>query len=229
MDYATNRKFFDLKHNKKVKILMYIGTPFVVLGAAMLAVSSIPGLGLRFLMMLCWYPLIVGVPVLAVAFSFRVKESDMLDLVEVRKKEFFKDFEEKMDFPTDFSSNSILLSGCDDTQEAGDLPPRKLKSGVYLYPVVTLTAMYIKKDRVCTMTRRFSLIEEMQTDESSEILLSALDGASVVSEGSNDSKKFSFQVKNGDEVVFSAPLFADDYTEEQFAENILHTKERRGR
>lgn len=229
MDYATNRKFFDLKHNKKVKILMYIGTPFVALGAAMLAISSVPGLGLRFLMMLCWYPLIVGVPLLAVAFSLRVKESDMLDLVETRKKEFFKDFEEKMDFPTDFSSNSILLSGCDDTQDTGDLPPRKLKSGVYLYPVVTLTALYIKKDRLCTMIRRFSLIEDMQAEENSEILFSELDQAAVVTEGDADSKKFAFRVMNGEEIVFSAPLFADDYTEEQFAENILHTKERRGR
>lgn len=229
MDYATNRKFFDLKHNKKVKILMCIGTPFVALGAAMLVISSIPGLGLRFLMWLCWYPLIVGVPILAVAFSLRVKESDMLDLVEKQKKEFFEEFEEKMDFPTDFSANSILLSGCDDTQEVGNLPPHKLKSGVYLYPVVTLTALYIKKDRLCAMTRRFSLIEEMQADESGEIRLSELDGAEVVSEGNNDSKKFSFRVMNGAEVLLSAPLFADDYNKDQFAENILHTKQRRSR
>lgn len=224
MDYSTNQKFFDAKHNKKVKILKNIGMPFTVVGAAMLAISSIPGLGLQFLMWFCWYPLIIGVPVLAVAFSLRVKESDMLDLVDNHKREFKQDAEEKLDYPGDLSTASMLLVGC---EKDPDSVCKKLKSGVMFYPKVTMTHLYIKKDRVTAQIRRFSLCEEFVENKTVEIGFSEFTEAKVVDISEGEHKACAFRLLCGEEVVFSAPVFADDYTLDQFAENILHAKTRR--
>lgn len=224
MDYSTNQKFFDAKHNKKVRILKNIGIPFTVLGGAMLAISSIPGLGLQYLMFFCWYPLIVGVPVLAVAFSLRVKESDMLDLVDTHKQEFKRDAEEKLDYPNDLSTASILLTGC---AKDPDSVSKKLKSGATLYPKVTMTHLYIKKDRVTAQTRTFSLCEEFTENKMVEIGFSEFTDVKVVDLTEGEHKAYAFCLMNGDETVYSAPLFADDYTVDQFVESILHTKSRR--
>lgn len=224
MDYSTNQKFFDAKHNKKVKILKNIGMPFTVAGAVMLAISSIPGLGLQYLMFFCWYPLIVGVPVLAVAFSLRVKESDMLDLVDNHKREFKLDAEEKLDYPGDLSTASILLTGC---EKDPDSVSKKLKSGATLSPKVTMTHLYIKKDRVTAQIRTFSLCEESIENKTVEVAFGEFTDAKVADISEGDYKGCAFCLQNGDETVFSAPVFADDYTVDQFAENILHAKSRR--
>ena len=224
MDYSTNQKFFDAKHNKKVRILKNIGMPLTVVGGVMMAISSIPGLGLFALMYFCWFPLIAGVPVLAVAFSLRVKESDILDLVDTHKQEFKRDAEEKLDYPNDLSTASILLTGC---EKDPDSVSKKLKSGATLYPKVTMTHLYIKKDRVTVQTRIFSLCEELVENKTVEIGFSEFTNVQVQDLSEGDHKAYAFALQNGNETVFSAPIFADDYTVDQFAENILHTKSRR--
>ena len=224
MDYSTNQKFFDAKHNKKVKILKRIGMPLTVVGGIMMAVSSIPGLGLMALMYFCWFPLIAGVPVLAVAFSLRVKESDMLDLVDDHKREFKQDAEEKLDYPNDLSTASILLTGCNrDTESVS----KKLKSGVTLYPKVTMTHLYIKKDRVTAQIREFSLCEEFASNKLVEIPFSEITATKVVDVSEGEFKGYQFRLLDGEKVVFSTPAFADDYTLDQFAETVLHAKSRR--
>lgn len=225
MDFATNQKFFDPKHNKKVKLLMCIGTPLTLIGAFMLAAGSLRGLGLWFFMRICWFPLIAGVPLLAVAFSLRVKESDMLDIIDDRKREFREYCEEKLDYPGDLAANAILLSGCEEAPDA-ESPSRKLKSGVILTPVVTLSYLYIRRDRLTVFTRRFSLCEEMEETKTADVALDDIDQAGVVTL-SESPKAFAFRLTKDGETVYSAPLFADDYTEEQFGESILHAKTRR--
>ena len=224
MDYSTNQKFFDEKHNKKVKILKRIGMPITVVGAVLMAISSVPGLGLYFLMYFCWFPLIIGVPILAVSYSLRVKESDMLGLVDDHKREFKRDAEEKLDYPNDLSTASIVLVGC---EKDPDSVSKKLKSGSTLYPKVKMTHLYIKKDRVTVQTRVFSLCEEFVENKTVDIHFSEITAAKVVDKSEGDYKSFDFCLFDGDQVVFRAPVFADDYSLDQFAENILHTKSRR--
>jgi hypothetical protein len=224
MDYTTNQKFFDAKHNKKVKILKRIGMPITVIGGILMAISSIPGLGLYVLMYFCWFPLIIGVPILAVSYSLRVKESDMLDLIENQKREFKLDAEEKLDYPNDLSSASILLVGCEKDPESLS---KKLKLGVTLYPRVTLTHLYIKKDRVTAQTRTFSLCDDGVENKMVEVAFSEFDAVKVVDVSEGDHKGCAFRLLCGEDVVFSAPVFADDYTLDQFADSVLHAKSRR--
>lgn len=227
MDYATNRKFFDLKHRKKVKILQNIGMPITFVGALLLAVSSIGGFGLFFLMFPAWILLIVGVPIAVVSASLRVKEADIMDTVETRRKEFKQDCEEILDYPGDYSTNALMLAGCEANKQTDTgLPTRKLKSGAILAPLVTFTHLYIKRDRVMVFTRRFSLVEEFQEDEKQEFLFSEFDNVSVATADNGDCKGMAFCLTRQAETVFTAPIFMEDYAIDSFAESILHTKER---
>ncbi len=231
LDFETNQKFFDKKHRKKVRLLRNIGTPLSLIGAIMLAVSSIRPLGLMFLMRLCWIPLIIGVPILAVAMSLRVKETDILDIIDDQKREFKKDCEEKLDYPGDLMANSMQVAGSVTAVPAEGIPGgRRLKSDVFLTPLITLSYLYIRRDRVVVFTRRFSLCEDFVEDKMQEILLSDLDGAGVVqvSEVPN-TKAYAFRITNGEEALVTLPVFTDDYTEQEFAEKILHTKARNKR
>lgn len=228
MDFSTNKKFFDPKHNKKVKFLMTIGTPLTILGAALLAFASIPGLRLWILMRICWFPLVIGVPLLAIAFSLRVKETDMMDLIDGQKRDFKEYCEDKLNYPGDLLANTILLAGCT-AEDADDavLPARKLKSGVLLTPTVTLSYLYIRRDRLTVFTRRISLCEEAVEDRLTELPFAEFDGAGVQTLSETPAKTYAFCLTQGGETVLSVPVFADDYTEDQFAENILHTKSRK--
>lgn len=230
MDYETNRKFFELKHRKKVRMMKNVGMPITIIGAILLAVSSIGGFGLRFLMFPAWGILIVGVPILAIATSLRVKEADILDIVETHRKEFKQDCEEKLDYPGDLSANALLLTGCEaEKQRETGLPSKKLKSGAILAPLVTFTHLYIKRDRVVVFTRRFSIVEEYQEDEKLEVLFSEFDNADVVAAENGDCKGCALRLTNKGEVVLSAPVLLEDYNIDSFAQNILHAKERSSR
>ncbi len=227
MDFETNRKFFDLKHRQKVRTLKRIGAPIALVGALMIAIGS---LGMFPLMMAGWPVVIVGVPIWAIASSWRVKEADILDIVERAKKQFKQDSEEKLDYPGDLAANALLITGCDAAcQKDYGLPTKKLKSGAILAPVVTFTHLYVKRDRVIIFTRHFSIVEEYVEDVKKEILFSEFDKAAVVAADNGDCKGYSFRMTNKDEVVFEAPAFLEDYTVDSYAQNLLHLKERASR
>lgn len=230
MDFETNRKFFDLKHRKKVRIMKRIGAPIALVGAVLLGISSIGGFDLIFLMIPAWILLIIGVPILAIASSWRVKEADILDIVERERKQFKQDSEEKLGFPGDLAANALLLTGCDATvQKDNGLPAKKLKSGAILAPVVTFTHLYIKRDRVIVFTRHFAITEEYTEETKTELRFSEFDKTEVVPADNGDCKGYSFRFLNKGEVIFAAPVQLDDYTIDSYAENIIHTKERVGR
>ena len=155
MDFETNAKFFDPKHRNKVKLLTRIGAPITAVGILLVAGGSLITMALMFA---GWPLLIVGVPILAVASSWRVKEEVILDIIDLKKKEFKQYCEEKLDYPGDLAANAILLTGCDSAcQKDNGLPAKKMKSGAILAPVVTFNYLYIKRDRVMTFTRHFAI------------------------------------------------------------------------
>ena len=227
MDFQTNRKFFDLKHRKKVRMMNRIGLPITAVGALMVAAGSL----IDFMIMLAGWPvLIVGVPILAVASSWKVREADMLDIVERERKQFKQDSEDKLNFPGDLAANALMLVGCEASRQDGHgLPAKKLKSGAIMAPVMTLTHLYVKRDRVVIYNRHFSIVEEYKADETTEILFSEFTKVEVVPADNGDCKGYSFRFVNKNDVVYSAPLQLDDYTIDSFAENIVHTKERANR
>ena len=227
MDFETNRKFFDLKHRKKVRIMKRIGAPITIIGALLVAGGSLIDFMLK---MAGWPVLIVGVPILAIASSWRVKEADILDIVERERKQFKQDSEEKLGFPGDLAANALLLTGCDTAvQKDNGLPAKKLKSGAILAPVVTFTHLYIKRDRVIVFTRHFAITEEYTEETKTELRFSEFDKTEVVPADNGDCKGYSFRFLNKGEVIFAAPVQLDDYTIDSYAENIIHTKERVGR
>lgn len=227
MDFETNVKFFDLKHRKKVKTLKRIGLPIAFAGGLSAIIGSF---GMFPLMMAGMALLVVGAPIAAVASSWHVKETDILDIVELQKKEFKQDCEEKLDYPGDLASNAILLTGCDAAcQKDNGLPAKKLKSGATLAPVVTFTYLYIKRDRVQVFTRHFAITEEYVEEKKQEILFSEFTKTAVVAADNGDCKGYSLCISNQNETVFAAPVLMEDYTIDAFAQNILHTKERVGR
>lgn len=228
MDFETNRKFFDLKHRAKVRTLNRIGAPISILGVLMVGLGSITMI----------YPLmlggvavlVVGVPILAVASSWKVKEVDILDIVERERKQFKQDAEEKLNFPGDLAANGLMLVGNEASRQGGHgLPAKKLKSGAILAPVTTCTYLYVKRDRVAVFTHHFSVVEDYKEDAKVELLFSEFNKCDVVPADNGDCKGYSFRFLNGNEVVYSAPLQLDDYTIDSFAQNIVHTKERVGR
>ncbi|MGM9646629.1 MAG: hypothetical protein ACI3YH_00660 [Eubacteriales bacterium] len=229
MDFETNRKFYNQKHRRKVKILRTVGLPLVVIGGVMLVLGSLHGLGLWILSRFCWIPLVIGGPLWAIALSMKVKESDMLDQIDSCKRDFKEFCEEKLDYPTDLSANAILLTGSEsgEDEQSKLLPPRKLKAGGLLYPTVTFTYLYIRRDRLTVYTRRISLCEELCQDKAADYDFADFDGACVRALDESTVKTYAFCLTSGGEVVFTAPVFGDDYTEESFAETILHAKERR--
>lgn len=229
MDYGTNLKFFDGKHRKKVKLLKAIGLPLMLVGLLMLVLSSFRGMGLWFLGSFCWIPLIVGVPMWAVSLSMKVKESDMMDLVEKAKRDFKDYAEDKLNYPSDLHQNSLILIGsCQDPDgRENERQPRTLKSGGLLYPIVTYAYIYIRRDRVTVLTRRLSLCEEWSEDKAADYDFADFDGAGVQPVANDLGKAYAFCLKQGDEVIFTTPVFIDDYTKEAFAADILHAKERR--
>ncbi|MBQ7827373.1 MAG: hypothetical protein IJ386_03825, partial [Clostridia bacterium] len=170
-----------------------------------------------------------GGPLWAVSLSMKVKESDMLEQIDNCKRDFKEYAEDKLDYPSDLSANSLILVG----SEAGtdgqskSLPPRKLKAGGFLHPVVTFSYLYIRRDRLTVLTRRISLCEDWSEDKTVEYDYADFDGAGVEAVAGEPEKAYAFCLKRGDERIFSTPVFVDDYTEESFAEDILHAKERR--
>ena len=233
MDFATNLKFFDPKHRSKVHILNRIGLPLMLVGAVLLIFSSFGGYGMWYLTMLAWGMLIIGGPLWAISLSLRVKESDMLDLVENAKRDFKEYCDDKLDYPGDLRQNSILLVGSRPASDApmGDLHPRRLKSGGLLYPTVTMAFLYIRRDRVTVLTRRISLVEEWIEDKAADFDLSVLDAAGVQMSETlyKDApvRTYAFHLMGDGESLYDAPVFTDDYAKEEFAQNILHAKSRR--
>ena len=233
MDFATNLKFFDPKHRKKVHLLNRIGLPLMLIGGVLLIFSSFGGYGMWYLTTLSWGMIIVGGPLWAVSLSLRVKEAEMLDLVEDAKRDFKEYCDDKLDFPADLRQNSILLVGCRPAEDApgAELHPRRLKSGGLLYPTVTLSLLYIRRDRVTVLTRRVSLVEEWVEDKAKDFDFSELDGAGVQT-GETLYKNvtvrtYAFHLTCGGQSLYDTPVFTDDYAKEEFANNILHAKSRR--
>ena len=233
MDFATNLKFFDPKHRKKVHLLNNIGLPLLLAGAVLLIFSSFGGYGMWYLTTASWGMIIVGGPLWAVSLSLKVKETDMIGLVEDAKRDFKEYCDDKLDYPNDLRQNSIILVGSRACSDApmGDLHPRRLKSGGLLYPTITLSFLYIRRDRVTVLTRRLSLVEEWVEDKTKEFDLSDLDGAGVqVGEThykNNPVRTYAFHLMGSGESLYDAPVFTDDYAKEEFAQNILHAKSRR--
>ena len=225
MDIETNRKFFDLKHRKKVRTLYRIGAPISIIGVLMVGIGSMAFI----------YPLmlggvavlVVGVPVLAVASSWKVKEADILTIMDRERKQFKENSEDKLNFPGDLAANALMMVGCEASRQGGhDLPAKKLKSGAVVAPVMTCTYLYIKRDRVVVFSHHYSIVEDYKADETTEIRFSEFTKVEVVPADNGDCKGYSFRFLNGNDVVFSAPLQLDDYTIDSFAQTIMHTKER---
>ncbi len=233
MDFATNQKFFDVKHRKKVHLLNYVGLPLMLAGGVLLVFSSFGGYGLWYFTMVAWSMIIIGGPLWAISLSLRVKEADMVDLVDRAKRDFKEYCEEKLDYPGDLSQKSIILVGSRIEADApmSELHPRRLKSGGLLYPTVTFSYLYIRRDRVTVLTRRISLVEEWVEDKTAEFDLSVIASAGVqhgqVQYKGNPVKTHAFHLMGDEGSLMDTPVFIDDYTQESFANDILHAKTRR--
>ena len=228
MDYKQNKHFFDKEYNKKTNIVFVPASIVFGIGLVLVVLGMVAGYG-----MMSWIGHIAGWPMMIVSIIFifislsrKVKESDMLAITDEFTKSTRDACLEKLDYPADFSKNSVTLFGCVINDENADSAV-KLKSGNYLDTEVTATVIYVKKSSVYCFKKTMSLVEDKTGGSDVEIPFTAFDSAKVESEKLKGGVTVHYiRLYNGGEKVYEAPLTDNDYYKEEFCANVMHVRER---
>ncbi len=224
MDYSTNQRFFNPDNARMIKRLVIFSIPLFVIAAVLLWYW---GFGLLILRILGYVLAVGGIALLAIAFGKRVKEGEVTAYVEQGKKEVSTLCGDALGYPSDLASGSLFLTGAvtADQLPAGAFPGKKLKSGSILTPEVAYSFLYIRKNGVYTFSRIQSLVEEKTVDKNCEFTFEDFDSA-VIEPVTAGEKASLLKLKKGKEVVWQAPTFLNDYSQDEFVANLLHTRER---
>ena len=227
MDYNNNARFFDKEFNRKNGTAIAIGSAASGIGGVLVALSLFGrGFTNYIFHSLGWPFLIFGVVVLCIAFSKRVKESEVTGVGDELIREVKETCNERLDFPDDFEERSLIFVGCP-INDGNIENARKLKSGNYLTPEFIISLFYEKKNELYIMQRTVSLIKEGYSDVEKKLSYSDFDKCLVEIDTLKNGAKINFVrfYKDG-AVFFETPLVDNDYYKEEYFNTVMHDKER---
>lgn len=220
MDFDNNKRYFDPANAKKIKKIMIAAVPFLALAVVFILLG-------RFWMRMCLVPLIIGGALGFYALSKYVKEGEVTHYLHQAKKDVRVICGEALGYPSDLEAESELFMGAvtGDKLPEDAFPAKKLKDGRMLTQEVQFTYIYARKTGLYVFTRVLSLIEDKVIDSEREIPYAEFDKAFIEPVGSGNKANI-LKIALGKEIVFEAPLFSNDYEQDEFLATMLHTRER---
>lgn len=225
MDYANNARFFDPANSQKVKKILISSIPFFAL--AVLCFILMRVLHMFFLSNIALIPLVIGGGLLFYAFSKNVKEKEVTQYFHEARKEVRIAAGEALSYPSDLENESLLFMGAvTDKLPEGAFPARKIKDGRMLTQELQFTHIYVRvKSGLAIYSRTLSLVEEKVIDEQIELPFADFDQAVIEPVGVGNKANI-LKIMKGKDVIFTAPLFINDYAQDEFLTTMLHTRER---
>lgn len=221
MDYDNNKRFFDPANAKAVKKIIIASVPFFVIAAILWALFGWWGGTFSLI------ALVIGGGLMFFALSKNVKESEVTQYLHPARKEVRTLCGEALGYPSDLENESLLFMGAvtGDKLPEGAYPAKKLKDGRMLTQELLFTYVYVRKQGLYVFTRVFSLVEDKIVDETREFDFTDFDKVSIEPVGMGNKENL-FKIALGNKVLFEAPLFGNDYAQDEFLANMMHTRER---
>lgn len=226
MDYANNKRFFDPANAKKVKNISIAAIPFFALAIVLFLIFGRRGMfGIIGTISLAL--IVIGGGLLFYAFSKNVRENEVIQYLHPARKEVRTAAGDLLDYPADLQTQSELFMGAvtGDKLPENAFPARKLKDGRKFTQELQFTYVYYSKSELFIFTRVLSLVEDKIIDHSHHINYADFDKAFIEPVGSGNKVNL-LKFTLGKEVVFEAPLFSNDYEQDEFLTNLMHTRER---
>lgn len=220
MDFDNNKRFFDPANAKTIKKIMIASIPFFVLTVVFFLIG-------RFFIRFLLIPLIIGGALMFFALSKSVKESEVTQYLHQAKKDVKVICGEALGYPSDLDAESQLFVGAVTGSKLpeGAYPAKKLKDGRMLSQEVQFTYIYVRKSGLYVFTRVLSLVEDKIVDSEREIPFADFDKAFIEPTGSGNKANI-LKIALGKEILFEAPLFSNDYAQDEFLATMLHNRER---
>lgn len=220
MDYANNKRYFDPANAKKVKKIIIAAIPFLVIAVVLFFISW-------FFRTLALISLVIGGGLMFYAMSQNVRESEVTHYLHPARKEVRTAAGDLLGYPADLQNQSLLFMGAvtGDKLPENAFPARKLKDGRVLTQELQFTYLYYRKTGIFVYTRLLSLTEEKIVDRVQEFEYADFDKAFIEPVGSGNKANI-LKITLGNKVIFEAPLFENDYAQDEFLTNMMHTRER---
>ncbi len=226
MDYDNNKRFFDPTNARTVKKIIIAAIPFFVVALLVFMIFGHRGMfGIFGTIAIAL--IVVGGALMFYAISKNVKEKEVTQYLHPARKEVRAAAGELLDYPSDLEAHAELFMGAvtGDKLPEGAFPARVLKDGRKLTQELQFTYVYVRKTGLFIFTRVLSLTEEKLVDKVHEIPFADFDKAIIEPVGSgNKANLLKFML--GNTTVFEAPLFVNDYEQDEFLANIMHVRER---
>lgn len=226
MDFDNNKRFFDPANAKKVKNIVIAAIPFFVLAIALFLIFGRRGM-FGIFGTIALVLIVIGGGLLFFALSKNVKEKEVTQYFHQARKDVRALAGDALGYPSDLERDSILFTGAvtGDKLPEGAFPSKKLKDGKTLTQELQFTYIYVGKTGLTLFTRVLSLVEDKIVDETLELPFADFDKAAIEPVGSGN-KANRLVISLGKTVVFEAPLFENDYAQDEFLATMLHTRER---
>lgn len=226
MDYENNKRFFSPANARKVKKIIISSIPFFAIAVVIFMIFGM-GRGMYGPIGTVALALIViGGGLMFYAMSQNVREKEVTQYFHQARKDFRTFACDKLGYPTDVENEAMLFMGAvTDKLPEGAFPARKLKDGRKLTQELQFTYLYIGKSGLSVFTRVLSLVEDKLIDSSVEIPFTDFDKAYIEPVGMGNKANL-LKIANGKTVVFEAPLFENDYAQDEYLATVLHTRER---
>lgn len=223
MDLENNKRFFDPANAKKVKNLLIAAIPFFVLAIAVVLIFGMWGIFGTIALVL----IVAGGGLIFYAISKNVKEKEVTHYFHQARKDVRAVAGDALGYPSDLERESILFTGAvtGDKLPEGAFPAKKLKDGKMLTQELQFTYVYVGKTGLTIFTRVLSLVEDKIVDETVELPFADFDKATIEPVGSGN-KANRLVIASGKTILFEAPLFENDYAQDEFLATMLHTRER---
>lgn len=225
MDLENNKRFFDPANAQKVKKILLTAIPFLAAAVIMFLVTRGRMWGIFGTIELVL--IVIAGGLLFYAISQNVKEKEVTQYFHQARKDVRTVAADALTYPHDLENESLLFMGAvTDKLPEGAFPARKLKDGRSITQELQFTHIYVRvKEGLAIFSRTLSLVEDKIVDEQIEIPFTDFDNAFIEPVGSGNKANL-LKITKGKEVVFSAPLFINDYAQDEFLANMLHTRER---
>lgn len=225
MDLENNKRFFDPANAQKVKKIIIAAIPFFAIAVVLFLIFGRRMFGILGTIELAL--IVIGGGLIFYAISQNVKEKEVTQYFHQARKDVRTVAADALGYPHDLENESLLFMGAvTDKLPEGAFPSKKLKDGRVITQELQFTHVYVRvKTGLAIFSRTLSLVEDKIIDEQIEIPFTDFDKAFIEPVGSGN-KANVLKIMNGKELVFSAPLFINDYAQDEFLANMLHTRER---
>lgn len=227
VDYDANKKFFDKKRRQKVGAFYTISVAGAALGGLFVYFAVFLNFGILYIP--GWTLIVAGAVLACIALAKTVRESDVTDIFDVKKKQFDDICGDKIGWPDDIENMSMSFMGCNITADNID-KMYKLKDGKYIDTEIVLTFIYVdhKKQKLFIAEETYSLLEPKDSVKFIEIPYSGFDGAEILTEKITDKiSLYRGVISDGGAKVFDFPFSDNDFSKEEFIGGLPHYKELR--